>query len=146
VAVSSSVGGDGTVPGKNAKPDEERDEDVFAVRVTATESESADLVGRGNLDYGDRPHFTKGEGGKGRLDLFVTRPEIEGLRADGFDVEVVSNQSARWRARLDEVGQGDRFEEGARRPTGLGRKIGGEQPRQPPPADTGSADAPREGT
>ena len=97
------------MPDSADPPDNERDDDIFAVRVTATEAQVHELVGRG-LDYGDRPHFGDVHEGKGQLDLFLTRDQIEGLRGEGYEVEIASNQSARQRERLGEVEQGDRYE------------------------------------
>jgi hypothetical protein len=122
------------LPDKSADPaDNERIDDIFAARVRATEAQVHELVGRG-LDYGDRPHFGDVHEGKGQLDLFLTRDQIEALRGDGYDVEIASNQSARQRERLAEVEQGDRYEAGRIPPKGLGRKIHGRgQPGQTPP-------------
>src|SRR5918996_1405567 len=123
---------------ENAKPGDERDDDVFAVRVTATEAQAHELVSRGEFDFGDRPHFGETAGGRGRLDLFLTRSQIEALRVEGYEVEIASNQSARWRERVSEVGPGDRFEGGAVPPRGLGRKIGGRGHQDQPPPPAGS--------
>lgn len=121
------------MPDSADPPDSERDDDIFAVRVRATEAQVHELVGRG-LDYGDRPHFGDVQEGKGQLDLFLTRDQIEGLRGEGYEVEIASNQSARQRERLGEVEQGDRFEGGRIPPKGLGRKIDGRgQSGQTPP-------------
>jgi hypothetical protein len=122
------------VPDKSTDPpDSERDDDIFAVRVRATEAQVHELVGRG-LDYGDRPHFGDVHEGKGQLDLFLTRDQTESLRGEGYEVEIASNQSARQRERLGEVEQGDRYEAGRIPPKGLGRKIDGRrEPGQTPP-------------
>ena len=121
------------MPDSADPPDNERDDDIFAVRVTATEAQVHELVGRG-VDYGDRPHFGDVHEGKGQLDLFLTRDQIEGLRGEGYEVEIASNQSARQRERLGEVEQGDRYEAGRIPPKGLGRKIEGSgRPGQTPP-------------
>ena len=121
------------MPDNTDPPDSESDDDILAVRVRATEAQVHELVGRG-LDYGDRPHFGDVHEGKGQLDLFLTREQIEVLRGEGYEVEIVSNQSARQRERLGEVGKGDRYEAGRIPPKGLGRKIDGRgQPGQTPP-------------
>jgi len=121
--------------GKDDKPPgEERDGDIFAVRAKVSEEQAVELIGRGGLDYGDRPHFDRGPEGTGSLDLFVSRDQIEGLRADGIEVEIANNQSARARERMADVGEGDRFEGGKVAPTGIGRKIGGRGPRRQPPS------------
>jgi hypothetical protein len=105
-------------------PGDERDDDVLAVRVRATLEQVDELIRRDEFDYGDRPHFSSREGeAAGELDLFVSRAQVDGLRAEGFDVQVVSNQSAQARDRLKDVGEGDRFEGGKVAPTGLGRKV-----------------------
>lgn len=121
-------------------PGDERDGDVFAVRATVTREQAFDVIGRGGFDYGDRPHWTEGPQGTGRLDLFVSQAQIEALRAEGIEVQIESNQSARARERLSEIGEGDRFEGGRIPPTGLGRKIGGRGrpgPRRPETSDRG---------
>lgn len=132
-------------------PGDEQDGDVFAVRATVTREQALELIGRGGLDYGDRPHWTEGADGAGRLDLFVSRAQLEQLESEGYRVDIDSNQSARARERLAEVGEGDRFEGGRVPPRGLGRKIGG---RGRPSAGGGGAGAgggesgagPRDGT
>ena len=106
-------------------PGDEQDGDVFAVRATVTREQAVELIGRGEFDYGDRPHWTEGADGAGRLDLFVSRAQLEQLEREGFRVDIDSNQSGRARERLSEVGEGDRFEGGRVPPRGLGRKIGG---------------------
>jgi hypothetical protein len=103
---------------------DERPEDQFYARVTVTREQAAELLRRG-LDFGDRPHVSPNPDGTGDLDLFLTQGQIDGLRADGFAVEMGPNLSARARERLAEVGQGDRFEGGRTPPRGLGQKIGG---------------------
>jgi hypothetical protein len=123
---------------KDARPPgEERDGDILAVRAKVTEEQALELLGRGDLDYGDRAHFSLDPDGTGRLDLFVSRDQIEGLRTEGIEVEIVNNQSARSRERMAEVGEGDRFDGGNVLPTGIGRKIGGRGsgggPRRQPP-------------
>jgi hypothetical protein len=114
---------------------DERADDQFHVRVTVTRDQATELFRRG-LDFGDRPHVSPNPDGTGDLDLFLTRGQIEGLRADGYAVEVGRNLSARARERLAEVGQGDRFEGGRVAPRGLGRKVGGRQ--QPPERPEGT--------
>lgn len=115
---------------KDAKPPgDERDGDIFAVQAKVTEEQAIDLLGRGGLDYGDRPNFAPSPDGTGSLDLFVSREQIERLRDDGIEVDIVNNQSARARERLADVGEGDRFDGGKVAPTGIGRKFGGREPR-----------------
>jgi hypothetical protein len=106
-------------------PGDERHDDIFAVRVTVQRGQAEELVRRGEFDFGDHPHVTPNPDGSSGLDLFVSRPQIETLRREGFQVEVGSNQSARARERVAEVGQGDRFEVGRVPPKGIGRKIRG---------------------
>ncbi|HEV8696687.1 MAG TPA: hypothetical protein VGQ89_03260 [Candidatus Limnocylindrales bacterium] len=119
---------------KDARPPgEERDGDILAVRAKVTEEQALQLLGRGDLDYGDRAHFSLEPDGTGRLDLFVSRDQIEGLRGEGIEVEIVNNQSARSRERMAEVGEGDRFDGGKVLPTGIGRKVGGRSSRRQPP-------------
>ena len=118
-------------------PGEERDDDTFAVRARVTEERALELIARGGLDYGDRPHFSRGSDDMGRLDLFLSRAQIKSLEGDGVEIEVVNNQSARMRERIAELDEGDRYEGGKVRPTGIGRKIGGRastgKPGSPPP-------------
>jgi hypothetical protein len=120
---------------KDARPPgEEQDGDVFAVRAKVSEDQAFELIGRGGLDYGDRPHFDRGPEGTGSLDLFLSRAQIESLEGEGIEVEVVNNQSARSRERMAEVGEGDRFDGGRVLPTGIGRKVGGREPQRKSPA------------
>jgi hypothetical protein len=114
----------------NAKPTKaaeagEREGDIFAVRVRATHEQARELVESGEYDTGDHPRFTQGRNGAGSLDLFVSRAQADAIRERGMTVEVVSNQSSRARARIAELGEGDRYEGGKITPRGLGRKIGG---------------------
>ena len=118
-------------------PGEERPDDTFAVRARVTEEQALELIGRSGIDYGDRPHFSRGAEGIGQLDLFLSRAQITSLEADGIQVEVVNNQSARMRERIAELGEGDRFEGGKVRPTGIGRKFGGDASPDSPPPDRG---------
>jgi hypothetical protein len=119
--------------GDTRPPGDERDDDTFAVQARVTAEQALELIRRGGLDYGDRPHFSRGPEDTGRLDLFLSRAQIAALEADGIEVEVVNNQSARLRERTAELGEGDRFEGGKVRPTGIGRKFGGRGPGEPPP-------------
>jgi hypothetical protein len=110
----------------NAPPGgSDADDDQFAVRLKVSRVQADEILRRGSFDFGDRPHISPNPDGTGSLDLFLDRRQIESLRAEGFEVEVGLNQSARGRERLTEVGQGDRFEGGKIPPRGLGRKIGG---------------------
>ena len=113
---------------------DEQEGDVFAVRARVTQEQALELARRGDLDYGDRLHWSPSPDGGGRLDLFVSQAQIDELKAQGIEVEVESNQSARAREVQKEIGQGDRFEGGKTPPRGLGRKIGGRQtPREERP-------------
>lgn len=103
----------------------ELDDDKFAVRVKVTRDQAEKLLRRDELDFGDHPRIGENPDGTSTVDVFVTRAEIEALRAEGYEVEVGTNMSARGRERLAEVGQGDRFDGGRIPPRGIGRKIGG---------------------
>lgn len=127
----SDFGEDGYPPGssEDSEPAAMRDpdpkSDVFAVRVEVSPEDAARIIASAEYDFGDRPHLSPVEGrDTARLDLFVSEAQIEALRDRGLHVEVFSNQSERARLRLDEVGEGDRFEGGKVAPAGLGRKIG----------------------
>src|SRR6266568_4552441 len=108
---------------KVGRSDDERDDDKFAVRVKVTGGQAEKLLRRGGLDFGDRPNIRENPDGTGSLNLFVTRADIETFRAEGYEIEVGANLSARARDRLAEVGQGDRFDGGRIPPQGIGRKI-----------------------
>ena len=103
----------------------ERRDDQFAVRVRVTPDQVEELLRRGEFDFGDHPSITPNPDGTGYLDLFPTRPQIEALEAEGYELDVGLNLSARARERVAEVGRGDRFEGGRVPPRGLDRKIGG---------------------
>jgi len=123
---------------ENARPSgNDRDIDQFAVRIKVARGQANELLRRGGLDFGDHPHITENADGTGMLDLFVSRSQIEALRAEGYEIEVGVNLSARGRERFSEVGKGDRFEGGRISPRGLGRKVGGDvrAPGQPKPGD-----------
>jgi len=106
-------------------PGNETKDDQFAVRVKVTPDQVERLLRRGEFDFGDHPRITENPDGTGNLDLFLSRAQIEMLRAEGYEVEIGLNLSARARERLGEIGQGDRFEGGKVPPRGLGRKIRG---------------------
>jgi hypothetical protein len=116
----------------------ERDDDQFAVRANVTRGQADELLRRSGLDFGDHPNISENPDGTGSLDLFVSRTEIAALQAEGYQIEVGANLSARARERLTEVGQGDRFEGGRIPPRGLGRKIGGRSGG--PPSDGSKGD------
>ena len=103
----------------------EQASDQFVVRLAVTSEQAADLLGRGEFDFGDHPNISVDTDGTGKLALFLTRAQLETLRGEGYQVEVGANMSARARERVTEVGQGDRFEGGRVTPRGLGRKIDG---------------------
>jgi hypothetical protein len=106
-------------------PDDAQEGDIFAVRAKVTQEQALELAGRGDLDYGDRLHWSPDPDGTGRLDLLVSQAQIDELKAEGIEVEVESNESARAQEALVDIAEGDRFEGGKIPPTGIGRKIGG---------------------
>jgi hypothetical protein len=111
-------------PAESADPDE-RDDDIFAVRLRVTPDQARALVESGEYDTGDHPRLEMARDGTGRLDLFMSRAQADELRGRGIELEIVSNQSSRARARVAELGEGDRYEDGKVTPRGIGRKIGG---------------------
>lgn len=104
---------------------DERDDDILAVRVRVTPEEARKILEAGRYDIGDRPRITPNADGTGSLDLFVTRAQAAELEAQGTAVEVGHNQSARARARIAELSEGDRYEGGQVVPRGVGKKVGG---------------------
>jgi hypothetical protein len=108
----------------DGEPGEQAD-DQFVVWLAVNTEQAAELLGRGEFDFGDHPNISVDAEGAGRLALFLTRGQIDALRSEGYQAEVGANMSARARERVTEVGQGDRFEGGRITPRGLGRKIGG---------------------
>lgn len=106
----------------------ELDDDKFAARVKVTRDQADKLLRRDDLDFGDHPGFSVNPDGIGSIDMFATRADVAALQAEGYEIEVGANLSARARDRLAEVGQGDRFEGGRIPPRGIGRKIGGRGP------------------
>jgi hypothetical protein len=111
-------------PADSADADE-RDDDIFAVRLRVTPDRARALVESGDYDTGDHPRFAPDREGAGQLDLFMTRAQADELRGRGIELEIVSNQSSRARSRIAELGEGDRYEDGKATPRGIGRKIGG---------------------
>lgn len=103
--------------------------DVFAVRARVTQEQALELASSGEFDYGDRVRWVPDPDGTGRLDLLVSQAQIDGLKGRGIEVDVESNESARAREIVAEVGEGDRFEDGNVPPRGIGRKIGGRPPK-----------------
>src|SRR5713101_1119935 len=127
-----------------SSPGDDRAADQFAVRVKVTREQAAALLRRGEFDFGDHPHITENPDGTGNLDLIASNAQIEALRAEGYEVDVGHNLTARARARLKEVGEGDRFEGGRVPPKGLGRKIGGKGGPPGGPAKPRSSDRPED--
>lgn len=111
-------------------PGDEMEGDVFAVRARVTQEQARDLASSGEFDYGDRVRWTPDPDGTGRLDLLVSRAQMEALKGRGIDVDVESNESARAREVGAEISEeADRFEDGNELPRGIGRKIGGRPPK-----------------
>ena len=133
------------MPDQNASsPGDDLAADQFAVRVKVTREQAAALLRRGEFDFGDHPRITENPDGTGNLDLVASNSQIEALRGEGYEVDVGHNLTARARARLKEVGHGDRFEGGRVPPKGLGRKIGGKRGPPGEPAQTKSSDRPED--
>jgi hypothetical protein len=101
---------------------EASDSDYRLAFVKGTWPQIQALLGRGGLDYLDRPRFKEDREGVGQLLVVLSGTQIEGLRAEGFEVEVLLNQSARWRERVAQIGKRDPFE-GSRIPRGTGKKV-----------------------
>lgn len=108
---------------------DELDGDIFAVRVRVTPEQARELLESGEYDAGDHPRITQHPDGAGSLDLFVTQAQAGAIRERGMAVDVSTNQSSRARARIAELGEGDRYEGGKVTPRGIGRKIGGRSDR-----------------
>jgi hypothetical protein len=104
---------------------DERTDDIFAVGVRVTPDQARAILERGVYDFGDHPKITPNPDGTGSLNLFVTRGQAAELEAEGVAVAYGHNQSARARARIAELGEGDRYEGGRVIPRGIGRKVGG---------------------
>ena len=126
---------------RDASRDDERSDDVFAVRVRVTQDQARTILERGTYDFGDHPNIIPNPDGTGEMDLFVTRAQASELEAEGIPVAIGGNQSSRARARIAELGEGDRYEEGRVVPRGIGRKVGGRG--APPPSRT---DTPERGS
>ena len=123
------VGNEGRPPDR---PDsDELEGDVFAARVRVSPEQADRLLRSSDYDFGDRPRITPSADGSSTLDLFVSRPQIAALEADGIAVDVGSNQSARARTRIGEMDEGDRYEGGKTAPRGIGRKIPPAGPERP---------------
>ena len=111
------------------RPGDPVEGDVFAVRARVTREQALELASSGEFDYGDRVRWAPDPDGNGRLDLLVSQAQIDELKGRGIDVDVESNESARAREVVAEIGEGDRFEDGDAPPRGIGRKIGGRPPK-----------------
>jgi hypothetical protein len=107
---------------------EEQAGDRFSVRVVVNREQSRGLIARVDLDFGDRPTIRPQSEDRAIVAVFATREQIAGLEADGLEVKVVHNESARGRASTADIGQGDRFEGGRVPPRGLGQKVGRRTP------------------
>jgi hypothetical protein len=121
-----------------------RTSDCVLALVNVTRAQVHELLRRGGLDFLDRPHFEEGREGLGQLLVLLTFAQVEDLRAEGYEVQALSNQSARWRERRAQLGRRDPFE-GSPIPRGIGRKIGGRQPGQRPPRASRSDQEPEIG-
>ena len=98
--------------------------DLFAVRITVSRENFAELVQRFDLDVGCRPHVQVNPDGTGTLVVYATEERIRALEAAGYAVERGENVSALGRERQKEIGEGDRFQNGRLAPHGLGHKPG----------------------
>lgn len=103
--------------------------DRFSIKVTVRPETLTELIGKFDLDVGDRPHVEPQPDGSGLLYAFAPEDQIREIEAAGYSVERGENVSATGRERMAEVAQGDRFEGGRVPPRGLGQKPGrGEAP------------------
>jgi len=119
------AGNEGKPPDRPA-PDE-LEGDIFAAKVRVTPDQAGELLRSGEYDFGDRPRISPSADGTATLDLFLSRDQVAALEADGITVEIGNNQSARARAALAEIPEGDRYEGGRLTPRGIGRKIPGDK-------------------
>jgi hypothetical protein len=111
---SSKRGGEGSPP----------EPDVFRVTLHAPDRAAlARAVRELGLDI-DHQHPADERGAKRvEIDGFLTQHQIDLLKGRGWELRVGENLSAIGRERQKEVGRGDRFEGGRKRPKGLGRKA-----------------------
>lgn len=103
-------------------PGAEQPGDRFAVTALVTPAQAAELFARDDLDFGCRPRLRPDADGTASLVILASRRTIDELRAKGHRLTVGENVSAAGRARLAEVGRGDRFEGGRIAPSGLAHK------------------------
>ena len=100
--------------------------DQFHVRVWFNSADAAqDFLLTQSLDFGCRA-AVRHEGDALFIPAICTSLEIAGLEMDGFRLTIGENLTAARRARLSEIGEGDRFEEGRITPHGLGIKTSSE--------------------
>jgi hypothetical protein len=105
--------------------------DLFAVRITVSRDNFAELIEKFGLDVGCRPHVEVRPDGTGVLEAYASEERIRAIEATGYAVERGENVSALGRERQKEIGAGDRFQGGRIAPRGLGHKPGpkGGQPK-----------------
>ncbi len=68
----------------------------------------------------------QGKDGRVGVDAYLRRDQLDGLRAKSVEVQVVEDATAVGEERQAEVGEGNRYRDGAL-PKGLGELTGGEQ-------------------
>jgi hypothetical protein len=105
-------------------PEEPVPADRFAIKVRVTPESLAELLGRFDLDVGDRPHVEPAADASGTLYAFAPEDQIREIEGAGYAVEIGENVSATGRQRMGELAVGDRFEGGRIPPKGLGEKPG----------------------
>ena len=88
------------------------------------EASLRDLFGRGELDFGCRPHVTEEPDGTFVVPVIGTEERLAALRVDGFDVTIHELPEPQ-----RDTGVGDRFEAGRAYPRGYGVKSSDDHPR-----------------
>jgi murein tripeptide amidase MpaA len=81
-----------------------------------------EIVRTHSLDFGCHPHAKRDEMGKYFISAIVNPEELEQLRDENLDVEILFDQVTDDRSARTTVAQGDRFEGGRIPPQGLGSR------------------------
>jgi hypothetical protein len=97
------------------------EKDIMRIVLKAPNPESlAKFVKELRLGIGNRPRRLPD--GTLSMEAFATEEVLDKLKKAGGVFDIIENATEVGKARLNEVGKGDRFEGGKKVPSGLGKK------------------------
>jgi len=95
--------------------------DKYEARVRGSPDAIRSLLEKFDVDVGcRRPHIDQNKDGSLTLLFYASEAQLDEIGRAEFTVERGDNVSAIGRERQSEIGKGDRFDGGKRKPTGIG--------------------------